>query len=105
MVIPYLDKSMKMECFGIVHDRNGGQVVRNLPVITSCHDIGLVTAMVVINIVDTFFMRLERKVGDRVSKRPDLNGMIQAGGRKCLRVLWVDGESHNVVSVSFKDLP
>lgn len=104
MVIPNLDKSMGMECFNIVHNRNEGQV-RNLPVITSCHDIGLITAMVVVDIVDTLFVRLERKVGDRVSKRPDLDGMVQTGGRKCLRVLWVDGESHNVVGVPFKYLP
>lgn len=104
MVIPNLDKSMGMECFNIVHNRNEGQV-RNLPVITSCHDIGLITAMVIVDIVDTLFVRLEGKVGDRVSKRPDLDGMVQTGGRKCLRVLGVDSESHNVVSVSFKDLP
>lgn len=61
--------------------------------------------MVVVNIVDTFFVCFEGEVRDRAPKRPDLYGMVQTGGRKSLRVLGIDGESHNVVSVPLKDLP
>lgn len=61
--------------------------------------------MVVLDIVDALLVSLKAEVGDRTAQRPDFNGMIKTSRCEGLRVFRVDSERHDVVCVSFEDLP
>lgn len=60
--------------------------------------------MVKLDVIDTLVVRIERKVGGGGSERPDLDGAVEASGRERVGVLGVEGEVHDVVRVSLKDL-
>ena len=55
--------------------------------------------------VDSFrLMGLQCEVGMRRAKVPDLHGSIQAGRGESIGILGVDGHTHHIVAVTFKDL-
>lgn len=60
--------------------------------------------MVVLDIVDTLVVCVEREVGSRGAEGPDFDGMVETGRGEGVGVFWVPSETHDVVLVSFEDL-
>ena len=60
--------------------------------------------MIIIHIIHALFMRVQTEIRDGITKRPDFDGMVQAGRGERLGVFGVKGERHNVVCVAFEYL-
>jgi hypothetical protein len=74
-------------------------------VITGRNHVWFVVAVVVFDeVYAAFFMGVDAKVWCRVGDRPDFDGAVEAGSRKGISIFRVDGDIHNVVSVTLEDL-
>ena len=49
-------------------------------------------------------MRLEGKVCGRRTQTPDLDCPVQTSGCEGVGIFWIDRETHDIMTVSFKDL-
>ena len=68
-------------------------------------DVRLVAVRVVLDPIDALcLVRLKREVGRARPQRPDLDGAVEAGRRKRVRVLRVEGDGHDVVAVALVHL-
>lgn len=87
------------ECLrGVVPDLHG-------LVVGGGEEVWLVGLRVVIDVVDTLrFVGLEGEVGMGGAEVPDLDSAIQTCGGESVGILGVNGHSHNIVAVTFKDL-
>lgn len=61
--------------------------------------------MIVFDVVDALFVSIERKVGMAGTKGPDFDGAIETCRCKRVIVFRIDSYVHNVVRVSFVNLP
>lgn len=82
MVVPDLDKSAVSVIRGLI--------LFSSPVITRSNEVRLISAVVVVDVVDALLVRLEREVGHRATERPHLDCVIQTSRRERLRVLRID---------------
>jgi hypothetical protein len=82
-------------------------VIPNLDssVVRCGEEIGLVGVRVVIDVVNTLgLMCLEGEVRSRRSKAPDLDSSIKTSRSKGVCILGVDGQTHDIVTMTLKDL-
>jgi hypothetical protein len=76
----------------------------DIPVVTCCYHIWSISSVVVVDVIYTFFVRFQTEIGYWITKRPDFDCMIQTCRGEGLRIFGVDGESHDIMCMSFKDL-
>ena len=88
-------------------DERLGGVVPNLhrPVVRGRQQIGLVRLGIIVHVVDPFgLVGLQREVGRARAQTPDLHGPVQTGGGEGVCILGIDGETHDVVTMSLEHL-
>lgn len=72
-------------------------------IVASGNEIGLVAAVVVVDVIDSLIVGIESEIGGGGGEGPDFDGPIEARGGECVGIFGVDGEGHDVVAMSFKD--
>lgn len=77
---------------------------RYSPIVTSRDQVGLLTTVVVFDVVYTFVVRVEGVVGCMGAKGPHLDCAVQAGRCESVGVFGVEGEVHDVVRVTLEGL-
>ena len=77
----------------------------DLPIVAGGNDVWTVPAVIVINVVHAFLMRLQAEIGNRAAEGPHLDRVIEAGRRESLWVFRVDRQRHNIMCVPLEDLP
>ena len=83
---------------GVVPDLDGA-------VVGGGQDIRLVGVGVVIDMVDTLgLMRFKGEVGSSRTKAPDLDGAVETCRGEGIRILGVDGKTHDIMAVALEDL-
>lgn len=87
-------------------DTRLGEVVPDFDeaVVARGDEVGLVSAVVVLDVVDPLVVRVEREVGGRGTEGPNLDGAVETGRGERVGVLRVERDVHDVVRVSLEDL-
>ena len=80
-----------------------GQVIPDLDrlVVSGGDEIRPIGTRIKVDVIDTLVVCIHGEVGMRRADGPHFDGTIETGRCKCVRVLWVEGDIHDVVRVSF----